>query len=197
MSAAPAPPGPSAPPPRAQPNTAIFWILGIIAGGILVLVLGGLSLAAFIIHRIHVTQNAEHVEIETPVGGIKVGQDQPGSTGLPVYPGATIRKSDGASFEITANDTHAGLVIVKYHSPDSRDVVRDWYAKRLGPSFKIKSGNYNSDKNDLGIPDVDLKTGDVAFESKNNGNNTRVVAIQEMDGGSDIVLIRVGKSEPQ
>jgi hypothetical protein len=188
----------SIPPPRPrQPNTAIFWILGIIGAAILVLILGGLSLAAFIIHRVHVTENADRVEIETPVGALKVSQDQPGSTGLPVYPGAVLQKSDGANFEITANNTHAGLAVVKYLSTDPRSTVKDWYAKRLGPSFALESGKFESNKDFSGLP-VDMRSDDLAFVSKNsNSGSARVVALGELSSGTEIVLIRVGKQEPQ
>jgi hypothetical protein len=196
MSVTPAP-TPVPPAPRPQPNNAIFWILGIIGGGILVLILGALALASFIIHRVHVSQNADRVDIETPIGALKVSQDQPGATGLPVYPGAVLQKSEGANFEITTNDTHAGFAVVKYKTDDERETVKEWYAKRLGPSFTLESGKIASNKDMQGLP-VDVKSDDVAFVSKNSsGGNARIVALGVSDGGTDIVLLRIGRQEPQ
>jgi len=194
MSATPVPP--SAPPaaPR-QTNTAIWWILGIVAGGIVCLVFAALLIVAFVIHKVHVNESADRVDIETPVGAIKVNSDEMHATGLPVYPGATPEKSQGANFEISASDTRAGLAIEKYHSTDSRDDVKAWYSKRLGSSFRLETAHLDDKHSIDGIP-ADLKADDVAFvDDRHNG--ARVVALKAVSDGTDIILIRAGKKEPQ
>ncbi len=190
MSATPVPPQA----PR-QNNTAIWWILGIVAGGFALLVIMGLMIAAFVIHKVHVSQSADRVEIETPVGAIKMNQDEAHSTGLPVYPGATAQKSQGANFEISSNDTRAGLAIEKYHSTNSRDDVKTWYAKHLGSSYRLEAPNTNGDNKIDGVQ-TDLSPGDVAFVDDHK-DGARVVALKAAGDGTDIVLIRVGKREPQ
>jgi|GEM_PF-674693 len=199
MSATPSPP----PVPRqnvpasapAQNNAAMWWILGIVAGGIAILFIGGLMVVAFVVHKVHINQSADRVEIETPVGAIKVNSDQAHSTGLPVYPGATPQKSEGANFEISSNDTRAGLAIEKYHSTDTRDVVKNWYAKHLGSSYRIETPDTNRD-NKIGGVQTNLSPGDFAFVD-DHGSGARVIAIKAAGDGTDIVLIRVGKKEPQ
>ena len=181
------------PPPR-QTNKALWWILGIFAAGFLVVVIGALALVGFILHRVHVTQSANRVEIETPAGVLKVDQNHPGSTGLPLYPGAELQKSQGANIEFSSNDARGGLAVEKYHSSDSRDTVKEWYAKRLGPSFRLETGQFDTEKNQK-YP-VDMKAGDVAFVD-DHGNGARVVALKDVDGGTEIVLLRVGRKEPQ
>jgi hypothetical protein len=199
MSATPGPP----PAPRqnaaqsapAQNNAAMWWILGIVAGGIAILVIGALMVVAFVIHKVHNNQSADRVEIETPVGAIKVNSDQAHSTGLPVYPGAAPQKSEGANFEISSNDTRAGLAIEKYHSTDTRDDVKNWYAKHLGSSYRIETPDTNRD-NKIGGVQTNLSPGDFAFVD-DHGSGARVIAIKAAGDGTDIVLIRVGKKEPQ
>ncbi|MFZ0038627.1 MAG: hypothetical protein WAK91_14450 [Candidatus Acidiferrales bacterium] len=190
MSATPVPPAA----PR-QNNVAMWWILGIVAGGIALLVIGALVVVSLVIHKVHISQSADRVEIETPVGAIKVNQDEAHSTGLPVYPGATAQKSQGANFEISSNDTRAGLAIEKYHSSDSRDDVKTWYAKHLGSSYRMETPETNHDNKIDGVQ-TDLSPGDIAFVD-DHGSGARVVAVKASGDGTDIVLIRVGKKEPQ
>ena len=76
---------------------------GLWRGGIVLLVIGALVVVSLVIHKVHISQSADRVEIETPVGAIKVNQDEAHATGLPVYPGATAQKSQGANFEVSAN----------------------------------------------------------------------------------------------
>src|ERR1700688_4808333 len=87
---------PAAIPPQLQrrSNNAVWWILGIVDGGIVVMVLFGLALAGLFIRNLRFHNQGNNVEIQTPVGAIKVNKDVPRATGLPVYPGATSGAQD-------------------------------------------------------------------------------------------------------
>ncbi|MGC1170491.1 MAG: hypothetical protein WA886_16430, partial [Candidatus Acidiferrales bacterium] len=86
MSSASGRPPAAIPPKRRDSTTAVWWILGIVAGGIVVMVVFGLALAGVLIHNLHVRNQGRNVEIQTPVGGIKVGHEA--TVNLPVYPGS-------------------------------------------------------------------------------------------------------------
>ena len=75
MSSASGRPPAAIPPKRRDSTTAVWWILGIVAGGIVVMVVFGLALAGVLIHNLHVRNQGQNVEIQTPVGGIKVGHE--------------------------------------------------------------------------------------------------------------------------
>ena len=184
MATAPVPPQPR------QPNNAIWWILGVVAVGIVAIVIGALSLVGFIIHKVHITQSADRVEIESPIGAMKVN-NQPVPTGLPVYPGAAALKSEGANVEFSANDKRAGIAVEKYQSSESRDTVAAWYAKRLGSSFRVEKG-----KGEIAGVQTELESGDMAFVD-DHGDGVRVVALKSAGSGTEIILVRVGRSEPQ
>ena len=94
---------PAAIPPQRRGNNAVWWILGIVAGGIVVMVLFGLALAGLFIRNLRVHNQGNNVEIQTPVGAIKVNKDAPRASGLPVYPGAKSAGDDD-------NAAFAGLV---------------------------------------------------------------------------------------
>ena len=90
MSSAAGRPPAAIPPQRQNSSTAVWWILGIVAGGIVVMVVFGLALAGLVIHNLHVHNQGQNVEIQTPVGGIKVSHDA--TVNLPVYPGSDHRR---------------------------------------------------------------------------------------------------------
>jgi hypothetical protein len=205
MSASPVPPAPPRPPqwqppmPPQKSNNAIWWILGIIGACILLVVIAGLFMVAAIVHRMHVNTANNRVEIQTPIGNLKVNPESEHATGLPVYPGATLEKSQGASLEVSdAHGKSAGLSVEKYDSDDSREKVQEWYSKHLGAEFKMtvaKSDGGSGHDQIPGVP-VNVDTTDVAFTHE-RPDGTSVVALGRKGEGTEITLVRVGKKEPQ
>ena len=203
MSNAPAPPAGSAPPvaplpPAAQqpkPNNAIWWILGILGGGMVILVFFGLTLAGVIVRHIRVQNNGEKVAIETPVGDIKVNKGEPHATGLAVYPGATPTGDNTSSIQLGTSEAGVGIATEEYETSDSLEKVRDWYRSRLGRDFEMAT----STRSGLGrskINGVEVGDHEVAFVSE-RGGGARIVALDKSFHGTKIKLVRVGTREPQ
>lgn len=180
------------PPQRRDSTTAVWWILGIVAGGIVVMVVFGLAVAGMLIHNLHVHNKGHGAEIQTPVGGIKVGHDAAHVTSLPVYPGATSADSQNANVEVSAGDGGFGVAVEKYNTTDDLDRVAAWYAQRLGPSFRReKQGSHTK------IQGVDASSdADVAFVD-DHGDGARVVALTKKSDRLEIALVRVGVKEAQ
>lgn len=180
------------PPQRRDSSTAVWWILGIVAGGIVVMVVFGLALAGLLIHNLHVRNQGQNVEIQTPVGGIKVNKDAAHATSLPVYPGSTTVDSHNANVEVSSGDEGFALAVEKYDTSDDLDKVTAWYAKRLGPSFRLdKQGTHTKIKGLDATSDAD-----VAFVD-DHGDGARVVALTRKSEGVEIALVRVGKKQTQ
>ena len=184
---------PAAIPPQRRSNNAVWWILGIVAGGIVVMVVFGLLLASLFIRNLRVRNQGDNVEIQTPVGAIKVNKDVPRATGLPVYPGATTSENNkNAKVELSAGDGAVGIAVEHFTTSDSLDQVDAWYAHRLGSNFRRE--DHLSDHPIHGVT-VDSDT-DVAFVD-DRGDGTRVVALSKKGDDVDIVLFRAGKKEAQ
>jgi hypothetical protein len=194
MAASPVPPPRPVAPPQKSSNV-IWWVLGIIGTCILLVIIAGLVVVSALVHRVRVNARDNKVEIQTPVGSLKVNQDSEHATGLPVYPGASLEKSQGASFEVSANGKSAGLAIEKYTSDDSREKVQEWYATKLGAEFKLKIATQGGKEQIPGVP-FDVNTTDVAFVNEQT-DGSRVVALGHKREGTEITLVRVGKREPQ
>jgi len=184
---------PAAIPPQRHTNNAVWWILGIVAGGIVVMVLFGLALAGLFIRNLRVHSQGNNVEIRTPVGAIKVNKDASRPTGLPVYPGATSGETDkNAKVELSNDDGAVGIAVEHFTTTDKLDRVDTWYAHRLGSSFRREE---NHDHHPIHGVTVDSDT-DIAFVD-DHGDGVRLVALTKKDEGVEIVLMRAGKKEAQ
>jgi hypothetical protein len=180
-------------PPR-RDNKAVWWILGIVVGGIVIMIVFGLALAGMFLRRVHVNGSDKNVDIQTPVGELKVNTDSAHSTGLPVYPGA-VHSDDqdkSAQIELNSGDSGVGLAVENYTTRDSLGQVLAWYQTHLSASFKRE--NPQELKNDH-EGNVDHKA-DVAFVD-DRGDGARVVALTKRGDGVSISLVRVGKRETQ
>jgi hypothetical protein len=194
MSSASGRPPVAVPPQRNNSSTAVWWILGIVAGGIVVMVIFGLVLAGLFVHNLRVHQEGKDVEIQSPVGSIKVNQSGARSSGLPVYPGAkTSSDNDNANVELSAgNGGGFALAVEKYDTSDDLERVTGWYAQHLGPDFhREKHGSTTK------IHGVDAASdADVAFVD-DHGNGARVIALTRKSDHVEIALVRVGAKETQ
>jgi hypothetical protein len=180
---------PQTPPPKR--NDAVLWILAIVAGGFVVLVLGGLLVASMFIHRIHVSDTGKQVEIETPAGALRVNNDRLHPTGLPVYPDAKRIESEGSGVELSAPGG-AGLAIAteKYMASDDLDKISDWYQQKLGPGYQREEHGSATHRQHVN------SDADVAYIYE-KGDNVRVVALTKKSDGIEIELLRIGKKEVQ
>jgi hypothetical protein len=153
----------------------------------------GLMFAGVVLRNSHIDGQGKNVDIRTPVGEFKVNQDPSHSSGLPLYPGATVSdKSDHANIQMMAGEAGIGIAVEQYVTPDSLEKVAAWYAQRLGPSFRREkpSGQANVHGVNVGT-DVDVTFTD------DHGDGARVVGLKQKDDEVEISLVRVGKREAQ
>lgn len=182
---------PAQPPRR---NNAVWWILGIVAAGIIVMFLFGVTLAGLFIHHLKVHNSGDKVDIQTPVGALSVDKAGRRATGLEVYPGASASSDNkSASVNLSANDTAVGIATEQYETKDPIDFVRAWYKKRLGPEFRLET---NHDDMDHANGHAIIHDNDVAFVDDHH-NGVRVVALKKISEGTQITLVRVGTKDTQ
>ena len=175
-------------------SNALWWILGIVAAGIIFMVFCGLMVAGLFIRHLKIKGSGDKVAIETPVGSISVNGGTPHATGLEIYPGAVPSSGNkNTSINLDANDTGVGIATEQYETKDPIDFVQAWYKKHLGPDFHLETGK-DSSMHSNGA--VKLNDDDVAFvDDRHNG--VRVVALKKSSSGTEITLVRVGKKETQ
>jgi hypothetical protein len=181
------------PPVRNDSTTAVWWILGIVAGGIAVMVCLGLMFAGLVVRNSHVADQGKNVDIQTPVGEIKVNQNPNRASGLPVYPGSTPSSQDShANVEVSSGEAGVGVAVENYLTADSLDKVTAWYAQRLGSSFTRETKG-----NDIKVHGMSVTTdADMTF-SDDHGDSTRTVVLTQKDDKVEITLVRAGKREAQ
>jgi hypothetical protein len=186
-------PGPVPQRPVPNPNPVIWWILGVVGAGMVLLVAGSLVIAGIFVRGVHIREAGKKVEIETPIGSLKVNQGGTRPTGLPVYPGAGQDDSGGGSADISIGDeTLVGAAGEKYFSQDALDKIADWYTDRLGSAFSRDEPGSNRHR----INNVTTTDADVAFIS-DKGDMIRIVALKKRFDRVEISLARFGKREVQ
>jgi hypothetical protein len=178
-------------PPR-QSN-ATWWVLGIFGVALCALIFAGLNIASFIADRTQVVASGKRVEISTPAGKIELDKGAGRTAGLPVYPGAMPKGSDGARIEFpTADGDKVALDAAKYYTSDSLDKVAAWYTERLGTRFRRQA--LASDTGAL--IHLDVNDADVSYIS-DDGDAVRIVGLTQRGDGVEIGLARMGKAEVQ
>ena len=182
------------PPARRDSTTAVWWILGIVGGGIVVMVFLALIVAGYVASHSHIDSEGKNVDIQTPVGELKVNQNPNRDSGLPVYPGATASDKDShANVELSSGDAGLGVVVENYATNDPLDKVAAWYSQHLGSTFtREKKGG------EVKVQGMVITTdSDVTFND-NHGESTRTVSLtQKKDDGVEITLVRTGKRQAQ
>jgi hypothetical protein len=183
----------SAPTPQQKNNQVIWWIVGIVGGGIALLVMLGLMVAGVVMRHVIVKEKGDKVEIETPVGSIRVNSNDAHPTGLPIYPGAKRIKSDAANVELTSKDGEAvGVGVERYATSDNLEKVSAWYIQKLGPSYHREKPGHGTHY----VHGVDDDGANVVYVN-DSGDGARVVALTAKSPGVEISLIRAGKKEVQ
>lgn len=182
----PIPPGPAP-----GSNRALWWILGVIVALLLVLIAGGLFIASRVIRGVKV-EGPNQVQISTPAGNLNVTKSAENDTGLPVYPGATLRDTGAqVQFQPSGNESGMGLAAASYLTPDPLDKVSDWYRRNLDRSFEVKK-----DQTVMRVNGIDVGRADLAYVSRQN-DRVRIVALERRGSGTKIALVRIGTREAQ
>jgi len=118
------------------------------------------------------------IAIKTPVGSLDVGGEvDEGRLGLPVYPGATRMKKEGAKVDIDLPGEESVRVLAAvFETPDELEKVKEFYKERLGSEVtKFTERNHE---------------GKTVFEIKRHGQE-RIVALHQVGGHTRIALARV------
>jgi hypothetical protein len=172
-----APTGPAPVVPPESSNSAlktvlvvvgVIVILGIIA--IITLTFVGLHIA----RNTRVTQEGDHVKVETPFGRVETSKDPEQAAkdlGIDVYPGATVQDSGAASVTVGPMRT----VSASFESDDSAEKVCAFYKAKF-PSAKVSTSNQNH----CGIVSDD-------------GNNVMTINVESRGDSSRFQITRVIK----
>jgi hypothetical protein len=183
----------SAPAPQPKSNNTIWWILGIVAGAIVLLAAGSLIFVGLFIRHVSVDDSGKKVVVDTPVGTIRVHNDETHTTALPVYPGSTAVESEGTSIELSSRSGAAmGVVVENYTTSDDLDKVSVWYQQKLGPKYRRESDADGT----LHARDQHGIKADIVFKNE-SGEGARIVALAKNSSGVEITLLRFGKKEIQ
>ena len=181
--------------------TLLWWILGVLGAGTVLLGVGGIFLAWYLARHMEITTDGSRsqVNIQTPLGGLKVDKNGKTDPGLPVYPGAA-RQDDSATVELSApTGDSLHIAAAKFFTTDPLDKIDAWYRAKLGAEFERRSpGRIEFRKKVMGVEinELEMDSADVSFLAEKK-EFMRVVALERRAGGVRIVLLRMGSPETQ
>jgi len=148
VGAAPMAPVPGVPVPPVPPSTggsSALKIILIVVGVIVCIGILALSAVLFVGFRIaksaHVTQNGDHVTVDTPFGHVETSKDPEQAAkdlGVDIYPGAEIQKNGSSSATFGAIRT----VTANFTSSDSTDKVCNFYRSKF-PNANVSTSDQN------------------------------------------------------
>jgi hypothetical protein len=195
------------PVPQRNPSNLVWWILGILGAGVVLVLLGILLIGAYFARGVHIRQAGSGVEIQTPMGALKVDKDAH-ATGLPVYPGAVSTAEQGGRFEFDSRShDKVSLSAEHYSSPDSLEQVQEWYRNHLASSFRQEKGDKEWSAGDQGdlrryLPQgrgekaaIKISSDDLGFVQE-SGEGARIVGLKRNGTRTEIDLVSVGKRQP-
>jgi hypothetical protein len=175
VSAGPAAPAvtPTPLPPASQGGGSsalkiILIVIAVIVGlGIL-----GVATVGFIGYRIaksaHVTQEGDHVKVESPFGSVETSKDPAQAAkdlGVDIYPGARAAKSGSAS--MTFGSMHT--VTASFESSDPVDKICDFYKSRLP-----NASSTSSDQNRCSIVSSDQNKNVITVNVRSDGDTSKI-----------------------
>jgi len=164
---------PVAPPPPA--NSALKVVL-IVVAVIVGLGIVGIATVSFVAYRFakdaHVTQEGDHVKVETPFGSVETSKDADQAArnlGVDIYPGAEVRQQGAAIATVGSIRT----VTASFSSDDSAEKVCAFYKSKF-PSANVTS----SDQNRCTIVNKDQKTvTTINVEGSENSSTFQIASV--------------------
>lgn len=133
------------PAPASTGGSSALKIILIVIAVIVGLGILGVATVGIIGYRIakssHVTQEGDHVKVETPFGSVETPKDPEQAAkdlGIDVYPGAQVQKNGTAS--VTFGNMHT--VAANFESSDSVDKICSFYKSRF-PSATVRTSDQN------------------------------------------------------
>jgi hypothetical protein len=146
----------------------------------------------------------KQVDIKTPVGAIHVNKEADASdAGMPVYPGARLRKNDpndnGANVNISSFGFGIKVVALEYESDDAPEKLIAYYKDQLhkygvvlechsSSDFDLHASHSNSGSGEL---TCDKSSGNHIELKVGTKDNQHVVSIQPEGSGSKFALVYV------
>jgi hypothetical protein len=169
--------GPIAAPSASTPtggSSAIKVILIVVAVIVGIGILG-VATVGFIGYRFarhaHVTQEGDHVKVETPFGNVETTKDPDQAAhelGIEVYPGAQVQKNGASSATFGAIKT----VTANFESSDALDKVCSFYKSKF-PNPMVTTNDQNhctivsNDRQNMVTINIDASGGTTRFQISN------------------------------
>lgn len=170
-------------------KSLLFMMIALFVG-IVVLLGGGVFLAGRVIRSAGMAAAGSKDTVRLPMGSLKVEQPGQNGPGLPVYPASSMQMPGDDSLSEAVKDVKANMSSTLYVTPDSREVVDQWYLQHLGSEYK------RHEAGEKPVPEIltlaRVKDGAISFVAE-RGQQIRIVTLRDNSGKTTISLLRLEK----
>ncbi len=181
-------------------------VILLILAGLVVLAMVAAVYAFWMVRDFVQVDVGKGVEVQTPVGGLKIEQaeDVARALNLPLYPGVEPLDA-GVRLRMQIDDDGKpegfDLTAAKFATNDSFEFVDDWYRARLGPEFIREQGRLVArDPGESGdkwrVPKLEGAGNDVLYKHE-RGERLRAIALERHAGRVEISLLELRPVQAQ
>lgn len=172
-------------------SKSLMWMTAALFAGMAVLLVGGLFLATRVVRSLGIRNSLGSGSVQTQRGTYRLEREREVGPPVPMYPHAALVVPGDDAAEQSVKDGESGITRVIYQSEDSRDFIDKWYQDRLPQGFERHDSEAPRTKEMLiaGVPDKAI-----AYDAI-KGAHTRILALTENLGGTQISIIRMDKPD--
>jgi hypothetical protein len=175
----------------APSSKSLMFMMAAMTCGVCVLLGGGLLMASRVIHALALRSTTDKSTMHTPIGDYRLEKAAQVGPGLPVYPQASlVLPGTEAARASVQNADQPQVVSSVYHTNSTREFVANWYSEHLSAEFVKQDSGPKRLPEELHCAPV--SDDDIAFVGE-RGDQIRVVALANDEGGTKITLLRSAK----
>lgn len=174
--------GPAPTPPAQQSNSALKTVL-IIVGVVVVLGIAGIASLTFvglhIARNSHVTQEGDHVKVETPFGRVETSKDPEQAAedlGIDIYPGAEVDQHGASTTTFGGIRTSTAM----FESNDPPDKVCSFYRSRF-PQARVSTSDQ---RRCTIVSDTGGNVVTINVETRGDGSRLQITTVNKHAGSS-------------
>jgi hypothetical protein len=175
-------------------SKSLMWMMLALFAGLGVMLGGGLLMANRLARTMGLAAaTGTPNTVRTPIGAFRMEKEDQVGPGLPVYPRSSLVLPGEEDTSKALANAKSGIMVVSYHTEDTREFVEEWYVKHLSPEFTRHDGSEKS------LPeafhDIHLADGEIAFLAERN-SNVRAVTLDNESTGTKISLLQMHNQAP-
>jgi hypothetical protein len=173
-------------------SKTLMWMMVALFVGVGVLLGAGFFMAGRVVRAVGMQASTNRDTVRTPAGNFRMEKESEVGQGMPVYPNASLVLPGEDALAGAAKNMREGIIVVTYHTTDTRESVDNWYTQHLSHEYT------RHDAGEKPLPaifnEASVSENDIAFDAE-HGQRLRIIALSLDSTGTKISMIKLDKPE--